>query len=536
MGGIQQVPSSDFSGGFTPKMASTDFSDRQWAKLEGVVLEDEAELRSQWACQQIGTLDDVAWVVPYQGHTRLYLVALSFALSGSLWYCEVPAADANTATAAAVTWTQITGTTIGVDAMKRRPVGLMPLKAASIEGYRSALLLTPDPGPDPDANGVTTSSLAIYQADGSTALTFVEYTDHYPAMDTDGVTPLGNKMPRAMHGTMWEDFLVLGNIEWYIDGTAALSDTNVKPYRNALWFSQGGDPTAFDPQSVVFVGDPETNITGMSIIDAGLVVFTSSGPHDTGGAYLLRGRPDYFEPERLSAIGADQGACTWAYTGAAAWISETGEVFHSNGEEVMRLDDPLDLDRTSSTADNLQGFGPYLIASRLKRLFAFRVFETDGAWTELITPANTGGIRSMRTVADQLVFVAAGGSGWGTVWRYVRSENAERGQVAGVPIAPTIATRTVEAGGGHDVTFWHRFGFRATGPGTVETITLRGGPALDAAQPTLVHTLSRALEVRDELVVPAHGPTVEASAEVVFSGDVKVEQTSWWAHRGRGSR
>lgn len=536
MGGIQQVPSSDFSGGFTPKLASTDFSDRQWAKLEGVVLEDEAEIRSQWACQQIGTLDNVAWVVPYQGYSRLYLIALSLDLSGSIWYCEVPPATAASATTEATTWKSLTGPTYGAQPEDRYPIGLVPLKAASSEGYRSALLVTPGPGPDPDSGGTTTAALAIHQADGSTDLTFVEWTNQYPALEADGETPTSNVMPRARFGTMWEDYLVLGSIEWYVDGASALSDSNVKPYRNGLWFSQGGDPTAFDPQSVVFVGDPETNITGMSIIDAGLVVFTSSGPFDTGGAFLLRGRPDYFEPERLSAIGADQGACTWAYTGAAAWISETGEVFHSNGEEVMRLDDPLDLDRTSHTSDNLQGFGPYLIASRLGRLFAFRVFETDGAWTELIVPPNLGGIRSMRAVADQLVFIAASNSGWGTVWRYVRREHDERGQLGGVPIEPTISTRTVEAGGGHDVTFWHRFGFRATGPGRVETITLRGGPALDDEQPTLVHTLARPLEVRDELVVPAHGPSVEASAEVVFSGDVRVEQTSWWAHRGRGSR
>lgn len=47
---------ADFSGGIKAGYAATDFTDRQWADLYGVLFDADRTLRSQWAIQTL--LDD----------------------------------------------------------------------------------------------------------------------------------------------------------------------------------------------------------------------------------------------------------------------------------------------------------------------------------------------------------------------------------------------------------------------------------------------------------------------------------------------
>ncbi|MGH3442124.1 MAG: hypothetical protein ACRDUY_08795 [Nitriliruptorales bacterium] len=531
---IEQLTLNDFTGGFTAKKAATAFTERQWAKLEGFVLEDEATLRSQWGLQQVTGSTDLLWTEFYRGRGASFLVSLTSA--GTLQWLPAPSSFDVAATTKALTWTSL-ATGLPTDL---RPLCRIPLKDESAEGYRSALLLN-----SIDLAGATENAYAIYQTDGSSTLTLVTYSDHWPNYAPDGETPLSNTMPLGQIGAMWGDFLFLADIEWFDDASLDLSAANVKRYRNGFWRSQAQDPTAFDPLDVFFVGDPEFVVNGMVVIDAGLLVFASGGPANVGGVYLLRGTPDRFEIELIRGGEAATGAATfWPYTGTATWIGASG-IWHTNGEQVSRLDFPaMGLDTTGDANDRVLTSGPYLLATRLGTMFCARAFEDDAAWTQLVIP----GVELLwPSPVGQSIYMTIGildGATSGQLWRFNRYEpddgTSERGKQDGTSLALTIATRTLADLDGHATSFFHRYGVRGTTPndagGTVVSGRFYAGPARESGVASLSETLNEALTGRFEKVLIATGPLLEGSVEFVFNGDVEVEQISVWAHRGRGSR
>lgn len=520
MPGIEKLPLADFSGGWLPRLASTDFSERQWATIKGLVIEDETRLRSQWACQKIGTtsgFDQIATV-----DSRIIARKAS---NGSFWIAGyVPTGAAYGATAV-WTWTEITAITPSIG---KNIVCSIPLKDASAEGFLEGLLIN---SRDPVDNA---HAVWIKPSDGSVQVK--TWTGRWPS--TGGTD---NIMPPATVGTMWGSFLVLADIMWFHDASLPLSSSNMKIYPNAMWFSTGGDIDKWDPLDVELTppkGMPEgMAIHSMIPVDAGLLVFEPSG------VTLLRGTGDNYTMEPLRrGVGGTSPAKAWPHTGSVVWVDRQGQVWHTNGENFVRLDvRNFDFARIPGAHDNVCPFGEYLLVERAGRLFALRAFDNDAAWTELVpvtaATAATTYTRKMIEEGDRVYFL----DGDGIVWRWLRGGQGEvgeteRGKTNGVAITSTLATRTVESGGGHEKTMWHRFGVRGKGPGTLVSIKLRPGPALDTAQPTYTWTLNETVGTRYEQVVPAHGPSVEASAELSFTGDVQVEQCAWWAHRGRGSR
>lgn len=514
---IEQVVLDDFTGGFVPRLAASDFSDRQWAKLEGFVLEGEARVRTQWPIQLIGAKTGFDRLAALDG----WLIARHDDGAGTYtwWYLDNPDGTLTATQTAALTWTQLTAVT---STEELETVCRIPLRDQDSAGWVEALLLN-----HRDRNG---SAWAVYEDQGTGSLTVKEWTDKWP--DVDGAND--NVMPPGSVGTMWADFLVLGDIRWLDDESAAIGDTNNKPHPNGIWFSQGGDPDSWDVLDVEFMGFHESphgqKVLDLTPMDAGMLVVTQSG------VALLRGNAaDHSrEPLRAGVTAKDRySAAPWPLTGTACWIDQAGQVWQTDGEAADRLDKGLDLERQATFTGQLFAWDEYLLVSRADRCLAFTAFDVDGAWTELITPG-AGAPAFYQQVGDQLYWL----DGSGRCLRFNRLDalDGERGQIDGVAQTLTVATRTLERGGGHRKTWWHRFGVRAEGPGTLSKVTLRPGPALDAGQPTLVHTLSEAMGERYEQVVPAPGPSVEASAELEFTGDVRLEQCAWWLHDGRGSR
>lgn len=50
---MKEAELADFSGGLKAGFAATDFTDRQWSELFGVLFDADRRLRSQWAIQEL---------------------------------------------------------------------------------------------------------------------------------------------------------------------------------------------------------------------------------------------------------------------------------------------------------------------------------------------------------------------------------------------------------------------------------------------------------------------------------------------------
>ena len=553
---IEEVPLHDFSGGFTPRLASTEFTERQWARLDGVVLESPAVLRSQWAWQPIGDIAGELAEASLPGDGLVQLETLGRNLIGvddysRVWTCLSPLSFEPSSVTAEVEWSQpepfIGDPDDGKNIISK--IAVPDPEGEGDEGFVNGVLVS---APNPTGGGDVDAGV-VYVPENTWTMGVKTVSNRWVPD-----TPTENTMPYHSVGTMWRDFYVAGNVLWVENEDSPHGPDNFRRYPNALWFSKGGQPFTWDPLDVVFMPtgySGRTAVTALIPIDAGLMVFTQAG------LFLLRGQPDDFEVEPIAwnMGGWRDRMSFWPYTRSIAWQDNAGQMWLGHSEQFTRLDTHLFQRRTSTSSDSVNAWGEFLAWSHDGELLLFRAFDEDGAWTRIITPtsdgAGTGGaVRELCNVGDQLYGIVQGdGIGLaGEVWRLNRRDDVsygyfggpvgepaevERGMIAGTTsVEPVVATRTVEAAEGHGSTVWHRFGFRCSGPGEVESVRLRPGPALDDGQPHLDVQLDQQAGARHDVVIRGHGPSVEASAEIRFKGDVSVEQVSWWHHRGRGER
>ena len=514
---VERIVCSDWSGGQSPRLAAHQFSERQWASLRGVVIEDQTRVRSQWPCQKVGSETGFDELGTVRGRN------VARKPDGTFWWSPLLLSGATYTQGRDHTWTQLTEISPDPDL---HIVCQAPLIRDSGVGFQEALILN-----GRDRNG---PAYALYPSGVNTGgemnvHTFAEWPEDSNAED-DGW------MPPANIGTMWGDFLVLGDIKWLANEDSPISATNNRNHPNLLWFS---DPTdigkwdVLDTVPVAFyddIGSGSITVRDAQQVDAGLMVITHSG------AALLRGTADDHTVEPLRAgTGAARSNCAtyWSQTGTVCWIDAGGRLWSTNGEEFVRLNEGTALPARKDVATEVAAIMEYLlVAHQDGRLLYVRALEEEGVWGELIP----GG-------ANPHSFVVTGGVvNWlddaGQVWRFTmaHTRDDERGLVDGAQVDLRIATRTVQRGGGHHKTFHHRCGVRGHGPGTLETLTLRPGPALGDDQPKLEHTLGRSLDDRDELVVRSFGPAVESSADLTLRGDIQVEGVTFYIHEGRGSR
>jgi hypothetical protein len=99
----------------------------------------------------------------------------------------------------------------------------------------------------------------------------------------------------------------------------------------------------------------------------------------------------------------------------------------------------------------------------------------------------------------------------------------------------TVSTATLQGDDNYAKSFWHRVGVRVkqvynSTTGTLKSIVVRDTPALAQSSNSTTATLNTTVVERGELVAPAQGPSVEFSADLVFTGDVMVEGVTVYKH------
>jgi hypothetical protein len=370
------------------------------------------------------------------------------------------------------------------------------------------------------------------------------WTNHYP-QDQGGTA---NSMPYAGRCTMWGDFLVLGDIVWNADDTQPLTQLNSSRYSHGLWFSIPGKTDRWDPIDTAFVGQKAGgNVTqGMFPLENGLLVVTCTL------VALLQGTPDDFLYRELRAGISNcgrNGVSAWPNRGGVVWADKSDYVWFTNGEDFVRLDEPVSIENAISVT----AVGEYLFVSTPSVVHVYRAYGNESAgWTRM-----TGTFGFAKIVATQsALFGIEARDERGTfilddpvyglldnsqnlLWGADRLMNVfdfnseNRGTFNGLPIRSKIRTKPMP-GGGNDIVFWHRYGVRAQGSGIVREGVSR--PSSDVSVRGHVTRTNGRLEDRKDYVFESHGPSLEATFDVEFSGDVTVEHMTVWSHSGSASR
>jgi hypothetical protein len=401
-------------------------------------------------------------------------------------------------------------------------------------------------------------------------VSFHPYT--YKTLD-GGLLPGRGVIPRANVGCMWNNLLVLGDVEWKStealtatnanftlpDGTLSftLNDDNTTPYRSYIYYSLG-DIDEFDPRNVLHAGGADAAILGMHVVNDTLVAITAAGG-PTDGIVAWKGYltelisydedtpPNPFAVRRELIRGNLGGArrpetldghrsfsTLWSEAGIVVFVDSAGGVWYTDGNTADRLDRFGPIAPVTSTIQNhVASAGKHLFVWRNNRLLVFTLLtstdgdgQASGCWTEIVAP---GSVNNMHGIGDELYFMSGE-----KIYRYAKAAPAaERGCIDGVPVTQTISTATVGEMDEHKRKNWHRFGmtFEVIGSATVNTVTVKAGGALSTSVPTsYAQTLNRAYTTGyNDFVVPAGiGSHVLASATVTLTGNVRLQEAAFW--------
>jgi hypothetical protein len=347
------------------------------------------------------------------------------------------------------------------------------------------------------------------------------WTNRYPSG-----SPTDNAMPRANVSQMWGDFHLLGDIIWLADQNVAFGPDNAARFPHAIWFSQPEKADSWDPVDVQFIGQQADDnvILGMFPVTAGLIVIS------TNGAHMLRGNPDFNEYEQVRVgIGpASRKSVTfWPAAGVVVWVDKRGQIWQTNGENFGRLDTVLP-DVDGPCPSSIVAFDDFLIVSRNGRMYALRLYQGQGIWTEL----NATCMREMHRYEGSIYMARTFLDG---IERFAPEFDA-RGTLENVPIGSRITTPTLQPPDQHKQTFWHRFGFRTDGSGSLLRARTRNGPLIEPTSKTIEYPIGETAGNRQNVVFPAHGPSKEASFTLEAEGDVIFEGATVWSHSGRDRR
>lgn len=330
-------------------------------------------------------------------------------------------------------------------------------------------------------------------------------------------------IPRGNVGAIWNNGLILGDVEWRSEsafeatntnkkvkpsgnraaiGLPALSDNNTEEHRGHIYFSRE-DIDIFDPRNVESISGSDARIAGMHVLDNYLVCITTfNGPNDgvvalSGNATAkvsYTGSPNLFAVRRQLIRGGvgvadypDTGnghttqTCLWSEPGNVVFIDKFGGIYATDGRSCDRIDRYGPKQPTLSTYhDHVAAVEKHLFAWRNQRLIVLTLVESNGqqasgCWTELVLPETvTGaeGVKSMIGGAGQMFMVVNG-----HVWRYcINGPAAEYGYINGShtndpdnedeqkvepkkKIDIVVSTATLGDTNAHKKTNWFRFGF-----------------------------------------------------------------------------
>lgn len=546
---MNQVTQTDWSGGLSEQKYAGSFAvnkdkqPTQAARLKGFVLENEVTARSQWECQRFTVLPgsrvakDV-YLLLADGTDFIVVIATD----GTIWYTSEPSISATNTTTNAVTWTQVSTSS---PSASYRFLCEFPKKTTTA-GYRNTLRV----------HALSGSSPAVDIYFNGTGLSSEEISDYYPTATS--ATEFGTgKAPRANGATLWGDFMCLFDIDWLksppdantLASAVTLNSGTVTHHSNGFWVTQAVDKTKVSPIDVVFVGTSNATIVNLVTIDSGLLVFTSDAGNNSG-VFLLRGTADNpkLEPVRMglgtapppptfplstSLVGHRGPATKWPATGSVIWLDRQGRVWNTDGQDTVQLDRNGPAPATAPSGyDHAAAAGRHLFIARDNRLLVFTGFDSDGAWSELVRPANSL-VRSMHGAEHALYFVCDG-----KVWRYlIGNDGGQRGKVNGTLVDLTFGSATFAPNGSHETSYWHEVGLNTGGTGTVKTLSVHDGSYLAADNNhTVTTTVNANAAAREPVVVRAHGPSNEASMSAVVQGDVWLEALTFWHQGGRNVR
>jgi|694.fasta_scaffold13386_7 hypothetical protein len=409
--------------------------------------------------------------------------------------------------------------------------------------------------------------------------------------------PATGYVPRANVGVFWNGYLVLGDIEYYrdvsdISKNIPLSNSNSTRIRNGIWFSTPDNPTQFDPLAQFVIGQPDSQITSMIVIPAGLLVFTKTVASESG-IFLLRGTsPGVVTSDELvlnftqelvrgglgtrafpNADVSHNVAAAWPGTGTVVFLDENGLVWQTDGQNVKLISENIlnvQLQQVQPY-DNITTWDKYIFVGLQNRLFVGREFGERIAWTNFILPPSTravqalppNGPKSMFEINNQIYFIWNDGTNR-RVWRYLMTpqiqSNAffEYGKIDLELTDLILTTRPVRDTDMHEKTFWHSVGLRfrpqlftpfgPTPPSTktnnfkikeykcgISPLTTFGFTPTDTVffnifSPPLEYPFTNSSTSRGEKKFKAHGPSLEAQARFVFQGHVDIEGVTFYGH------
>jgi hypothetical protein len=409
-------------------------------------------------------------------------------------------------------------------------------------------------------------------------------------------------IPKANVGVSWNGYLVLGDIGYYrdvsdIEKNIPLSDLNVTRIRNGIWFSMPGSPTQFDPLAQFTIGQPDSQITSMIVIPAGLLVFTKTVASESG-IFLLRGSSPGVVTESelilnfslelvrggLGTRGCENAdvshnvAAAWSGTGSVVFQDENSMIWKTDGQSCELISENILNIQTQQTQvyDNITTWDKWIFAGFQNRLWVGRDFGDRVGWTAFVLPPSVrsvfalppNGPRSMFEINNQIFFIWNDGVNR-KVWRYLMTPLIqgdaffEQGKINGNLIDIVLTTRPVKDADYNEKTFWHRVGLRfktqlftpfGTSPPTSNSNnfkikTFKVGtnvknfytePITELIEinysPPLEFPLVSTKDLRGQKVFPAHGPSIEAMAEFTFQGTVEIEAVTFYAHGRKPSR
>jgi hypothetical protein len=393
-------------------------------------------------------------------------------------------------------------------------IGQIPLlvEELGVSSWKSAVLLN-----DIDYSG---PAWAIYSSDITVSRIGVKFwSNRFPSG-----APTANAMPQANISGMWGDYHILGDIKWLANRQFAFSESNAARFPHGLWFSQPDAADSWDPIDVQFIGqrDVDNRVLGMFPVSAGLIVIS------TNGAHMLRGSADLNEYELIRpGIGPNRkdSVAFWPAAGIVVWVDKRGQVWQTNGETFGRMDTVLP-PVEGPCPSSVGAFDDFLLVSRAGRMYAMRIYDGQGVWTEL----NADCTREIHRYEGS-IYTAKTGRG---LERFA-PEYPKRGALDDVPIGSKVSTPTLQFGDQHKRTFWHRFGARLRGDGRLLRAFAKPAPALSDAN-FIEYGEDDGTGDRLARVYPAHGPSKEASFTVEAEGDVTYESMTVWYNDAKNDR
>lgn len=356
-----------------------------------------------------------------------------------------------------------------------------------------------------------------------------------------GVT---GKLPRHNIACMWGDTLVLADIQWsQANAATGLTSGNVKRYSNYAWFATDPtDLTKFDPRFPARIAEEGAVIVGLQETTDGMLVLTTTTTGQAG-LMLLRGNAAQYDIEKLRpGLGMLPGIdttmrsqvhCWWNDVASTMFVDSLGKIYQVRGTQVERIDRyGVAAPETGLSTDSVAAIGQWLFTCRNGRFLVMRSFGNDGAWTELVKP--TGTPSSFSVDRDMLLFVSDA-----KLYRYcIEGPAAERGKINGSYVDLTFATRTLGSPDEVLDKWWTGVSVRIESitSGTLKTVELYDRGALASTPGSALFTLNQAITVRELVSVPGLGPSIEASAKLVLTGDVRIENVSFELEAGDDQR